>query len=179
MVAVILYAVTIYPTLPDASALKDVTYQVPLKIVTRDGQLISEIGTKKRIPLDYSEIPERMTQAIISSEDENFFEHGGVDFKGLARAAYELITTGSKQSGGSTITMQVARNFFLSKKKTYLRKLNEIVLSYKIEHQISKQEILAIYLNKFSSVTVLTAWPQPPRPITASPSTNYPLTNTP
>jgi penicillin-binding protein 1A len=148
LVAVILYAVTIYPTLPDASALKDVTYQVPLKIVTRDGQLISEIGTKKRIPLDYSEIPERMTQAIISSEDENFFEHGGVDFKGLARAAYELITTGSKQSGGSTITMQVARNFFLSKKKTYLRKLNEIVLSYKIEHQISKQEILAIYLNK-------------------------------
>jgi penicillin-binding protein 1A len=148
LVAVILYAVTIYPTLPDASALKDVTYQVPLKIITRDGQLISEIGTKKRIPLDYSEIPERMTQAIISSEDENFFEHGGVDFKGLARAAYELITTGSKQSGGSTITMQVARNFFLSKKKTYLRKLNEIVLSYKIEHQISKQEILAIYLNK-------------------------------
>lgn len=148
LVAVILYAVTIYPTLPDASALKDVTYQVPLKIVTRDGQLISEIGTKKRIPLDYSEIPERMTQAIISSEDENFFEHGGVDFKGLARAAYELITTGSKQSGGSTITMQVARNFFLSKKKTYLRKFNEIVLSYKIEHQISKQEILAIYLNK-------------------------------
>jgi penicillin-binding protein, 1A family len=148
LVVVILYAVTIYPTLPDASALKDVTYQVPLKIVTRDGQLISEIGTKKRIPLDYSEIPERMTQAIISSEDENFFEHGGVDFKGLARAAYELITTGSKQSGGSTITMQVARNFFLSKKKTYLRKLNEIVLSYKIEHQISKQEILAIYLNK-------------------------------
>ncbi|KUJ74000.1 peptidase [Thiomicrospira sp. XS5] len=148
LVAVIIYAVTIYPTLPDASALKDVTYQVPLKIVTRDGQLISEIGTKKRIPLDYSEIPERMTQAIISSEDENFFEHGGVDFKGLARAAYELITTGSKQSGGSTITMQVARNFFLSKKKTYLRKFNEIVLSYKIEHQISKQEILAIYLNK-------------------------------
>ncbi len=148
LVAVIVYAVTIYPTLPDASALKEVTYQVPLKIVTRDGQLISEIGTKKRIPLDYSEIPERMTQAIISSEDENFFEHGGVDFKGLARAAYELITTGSKQSGGSTITMQVARNFFLSKKKTYLRKFNEIVLSYKIEHQISKQEILAIYLNK-------------------------------
>jgi len=97
---------------------------------------------------EYSEIPERMTQAIISAEDEDFFKHGGVDFKGLARAVYELITTGHKKSGGSTITMQVARNFFLSKKKTYLRKLNEIVLSYKIEHQISKEEILALYLNK-------------------------------
>lgn len=148
LVAVLLYAITIYPTLPDASALKDVTYQVPLKIVARDGALISEIGAQKRIPLEYHQIPEKMTQAIVSSEDENFFEHGGVDYKGLGRAIYELITTGSKQSGGSTITMQVARNFFLTKKKTYLRKLNEIVLSYKIEHQISKQEILSLYLNK-------------------------------
>ncbi|MDX1795544.1 MAG: transglycosylase domain-containing protein, partial [Hydrogenovibrio sp.] len=90
----IFYALTIYPTLPDASSLKDVSYQVPLKIMTADGKLISEIGTKKRIPLDYSEIPERMTQAIISAEDEDFFKHGGVDFKGLARAVYELITTG-------------------------------------------------------------------------------------
>ncbi len=144
----IIYILTIYPDLPDASQLKDVSYQVPLRIVTEDGKLISEIGTKKRIPLEYAQIPERMTQAIISSEDDNFFNHGGVDFNGLARAVYQLITTGSKQSGGSTITMQVARNFFLTKEKTYLRKLNEIVLSYKIEHQISKQEILALYLNK-------------------------------
>ncbi|PLA74506.1 peptidase [Hydrogenovibrio sp. SC-1] len=142
------YYIKIYPTLPDASELEDVTYQVPLKIVTQDGKLISEIGTKKRIPLTYPEIPLTMTQAIISAEDENFFNHGGVDYKGIARAVYELITTGSKKSGGSTITMQVARNFFLSKKKTYLRKFNEIVLSYKIEHQISKQQILALYLNK-------------------------------
>ncbi len=148
IIGFIVYGLTIYPDLPDASSLKDVSYQVPLKIVTADGKLISEIGTKKRIPLDYADIPERMTQAIVSSEDENFFQHGGVDFKGLARAVYELITTGHKKSGGSTITMQVARNFFLSKKKSYLRKLNEIVLSYKIEHQISKQEILALYLNK-------------------------------
>jgi len=89
-----------------------------------------------------------MTQAIIASEDENFFEHGGVDYKGLSRAVFELITTGEKQSGGSTITMQVARNFYLSKEKTYLRKLNEIILSYKIESELSKQEILALYLNK-------------------------------
>lgn len=148
LAAVIYYALTIYPTLPDSKSLKDVTYQVPLKIVTQDNKLITEIGTKKRIPLDYTEIPEKMTQAIVSSEDESFFQHGGVDYKGLARAVYQLVTTGEKKSGGSTITMQVARNFFLTKKKTYLRKLNEIVLSYKIESEISKQEILALYLNK-------------------------------
>lgn len=148
IIAITLYVITIYPDLPDAESLKDVTYQVPLKIVTQDGKLITEIGTQKRIPLDYTQIPERMTQAIVASEDENFFQHGGVDFKGLARAVYELASTGQKKSGGSTITMQVARNFFLTKKKSYLRKVNEIVLAYKIEHQISKQEILALYLNK-------------------------------
>ncbi|VAW49950.1 Multimodular transpeptidase-transglycosylase [hydrothermal vent metagenome] len=148
IVAVLFYALTIYPTLPDPAELKEVSYQVPLRIVTEDDKLISEIGIKKRIPLEYHQIPERMTQAIIASEDENFFEHGGVDYKGLARAVFELITTGEKQSGGSTITMQVARNFYLSKEKTYLRKLNEIMLSYKIENELSKQEILALYLNK-------------------------------
>ncbi len=146
--AILFYAMTIYPTLPDPAELKEVSYQVPLRIVTEDNKLISEIGIKKRIPLEYHQIPERMTQAIIASEDENFFEHGGVDYKGLGRAIFELITTGQKQSGGSTITMQVARNFYLSKEKTYLRKLNEIVLSYKIESELSKQEILALYLNK-------------------------------
>ena len=143
-----IYVINIYPDLPDASSLKDVSYQVPLRITSADGKLISEIGTKKRIPLAYADIPEKMSQAITSAEDSNFFRHGGVDYKGLSRAVYELITTGKKKSGGSTITMQVARNFFLSKEKTYLRKLNEIVLSYKIEHQISKQEIMALYLNK-------------------------------
>ena len=138
IVAILFYALTIYPTLPDTAELKEVSYQVPLRIVTEDDKLISEIGIKKRIPLDYHEIPERMTQAIISSEDENFFEHGGVDYKGLTRAVFELVTTGEKQSGGSTITMQVARNFFLSKEKTYLRKLNEIILSYKIENELSE-----------------------------------------
>ena len=146
--AITYYYITIYPTLPDTSELKTVSYQVPLKIVTKDGKLISEIGTKKRIPLDYTQIPQRMTQAIIAAEDERFFEHGGVDFRGLARAVYELVSTGSKQSGGSTITMQVARNFFLTREKSYLRKLNEIVLSYKIESELSKEEILALYLNK-------------------------------
>ncbi len=148
IIAVLFYAITIYPTLPDVTELREVSYKVPLKIVTQDEKLISEIGTDKRLPLSYHEIPERMTQAIISSEDENFYTHNGVDYKGLGRAVFELITTGKKQSGGSTITMQVARNFFLSKEKTYLRKLNEIILSYKIEKELSKQEIMALYLNK-------------------------------
>lgn len=143
-----IYVIKVYPTLPDASTLKNISYQVPLRIETQDGKLITEIGEKRRLPLAYHEIPERMTQAIISAEDENFYEHGGVDFKGIARAVYELITTGSKQSGGSTITMQVARNFFLSSERSYKRKLNEIILSYKIEHELSKQEIMALYLNK-------------------------------
>ncbi len=148
IIAITFYMVTIFPTLPDTSKLKDVSFQVPLRIVTKDGKLISEIGIKRRIPLEYHEIPEQMIQAIISSEDNDFFNHGGVDFKGIARAVFELVTTGQKQTGGSTITMQVARNFFLTKERTFLRKFNEIVLSYKIEHQLSKQEILALYLNK-------------------------------
>ncbi|WP_019557404.1 penicillin-binding protein 1A [Thiomicrorhabdus arctica] len=148
LIAVLFYALTVYPTLPDVAKLNDVTYQVPLRIVTKDEKLISEIGAKRRLPLEYHEIPERMTQAIISSEDENFFEHGGVDYKGIGRAVYELITTGHKQSGGSTITMQVARNFFLTSEQTYLRKINEIILSYKIEAELTKQEILTLYLNK-------------------------------
>ncbi len=146
--AALFYFFTIYPTLPDAKELKEVTYQVPLKIVTQDNKLITEIGTKRRIPLEYPEIPERMTQAIISAEDENFFAHSGVDYKGIARAVYQLVTTGEKKSGGSTITMQVARNFFLTREKSYLRKLNEIILAYKIENELSKEEILALYLNK-------------------------------
>jgi len=146
--AILFYFLTIYPTLPDPKELKEVTYQVPLKIVTQDNKLITEIGTKRRIPLEYPEIPERMTQAIISAEDENFFAHSGVDYKGLARAVYQLVTTGEKKSGGSTITMQVARNFFLTREKSYLRKLNEIILAYKIENELSKGEILALYLNK-------------------------------
>jgi len=143
-----IYAATLYPKLPDAASLKEVSYKVPLRILTADHKLITEIGTEKRIPLDYTQIPERMTQAIISAEDEHFFEHFGVDIKGLARAAYELITTGQKKSGGSTITMQVARNFFLTKQKSYLRKFKEIILAIKIEQEISKPEILALYLNK-------------------------------
>ncbi len=136
------------PQLPTTDNLKEVQLQVPLRVFSSEGLLIAEFGDKRRIPVEYRDIPEQMVQAILASEDDRFFEHPGVDYQGLLRAAYGVITTGKKTQGGSTITMQVARNFFLGREKTYLRKLNEIILSLQIEHKLTKQEILALYLNK-------------------------------
>lgn len=142
------YAGYLYQKLPDPNSLKNVSYQVPLRIETSDGKVITEIGEKRRIPLEYPDIPIRMIQAIISAEDDRFYQHFGIDLKGIARASYELISTGSIQSGGSTITMQVARNFFLTRDRSFERKFNEIILSFKIEQTLTKQEIMALYLNQ-------------------------------
>ena len=136
------------PQLPEIDVLKDVQLQVPLRIYSTDNKLLAEFGEMKREPVDYHEIPERLIQAVIAAEDESFFSHPGVDYKGLLRAVVYLIKTGSKGQGGSTITMQVARNFFLTRDKTYIRKINEIFLSLKIEKELSKQEIMALYMNK-------------------------------
>jgi penicillin-binding protein 1A len=136
------------PDLPDIDNLKDVQLQVPLKVLSRDGRLIAEFGEKRRNPLTYEEIPERMIQAFLSAEDANFFRHPGVDYRGLLRAGVQLALTGKKKQGGSTITMQVARNFYLSSQKTYTRKLSEIFLAFRIEEELSKPEILELYLNK-------------------------------
>lgn len=136
------------PKLPPTEALQDVRMQVPLRVYTADGQLIAEFGEQKRIPLHYEQFPSDLIHAIISAEDDRFFEHPGVDYKGLLRAAINLILTGERGQGGSTITMQVARNFFLSREKTYSRKINEILLSLKIEDELSKEQILELYLNK-------------------------------
>ena len=143
-------AVTLFivPNLPAIESLKDVQFQVPLRVFSRDQKLIAEFGEKKRAPLAYEEIPPLMVQAVLAAEDNRFFEHPGVDYQGLLRAVFYLVRTGEKGQGGSTITMQVARNFFLSREKTYLRKLNEIFLALKIEKELSKQDILALYLNK-------------------------------
>ena len=138
----------ITPQLPEIDTLKDVQLQVPLRVYARDGELIAEFGEMKRTPLEYKEFPPKLIQAVLAAEDDRFFEHPGVDYQGILRAAYHLIRTGEKGQGGSTITMQVARNFFLSREKTYLRKLNEIFLALKIEGELSKQEILELYLNK-------------------------------
>ncbi len=138
----------VMPKLPSVDNLKEIQFQVPLRIYTRDHKLLAEFGEKRRAPLDYDEIPDRLIKAVLAAEDDRFFEHPGVDWRGLLRAAVYLARTGEKGQGGSTITMQVARNFFLSREKTYLRKLNEIFLALKIEDELSKQEIITLYLNK-------------------------------
>lgn len=136
------------PKLPNAESLRTTQLQIPLQIFSDEGLLIAEFGEKRRIPVSYEEIPPKLIQAFLAAEDDRFFEHPGVDYHGLVRAAYSLALTGEKAQGGSTITMQVARNFFLSNEKTYLRKINEIILSLEIERILSKEEILALYLNK-------------------------------
>lgn len=136
------------PSLPAATELKSVGFQIPLRIYSEDGLLIGEFGEQRRIPVEYADIPPTYTQALIAAEDSNFFEHGGVDFKGLARAIVELARYRQIRSGGSTITMQVARNFFLSRDQTFLRKFNEIILAMQIERVLSKEEILTLYVNK-------------------------------
>ncbi len=136
------------PSLPDVEALKQVELQIPLRVFSADGKLIGEFGEKRRDPITFDEAPEALIDAILSAEDDGFYSHQGVDIKGLLRAASELAISGSIQSGGSTITMQVARNFFLSRKQTFSRKFNEILLAIKIEQELSKQDIMALYLNK-------------------------------
>lgn len=136
------------PKLPPIETLKDVRLQVPLRVYSKEGQLIAEYGEMKRVPLRYEQFPKDLVHAFLAAEDNRFFEHPGVDYQGLLRAAAHLIRTGERGQGGSTITMQVARNFFLSREKTYTRKLNEILLSLKIERELSKEEILELYLNK-------------------------------
>ncbi|HYQ71028.1 MAG TPA: penicillin-binding protein 1A [Gammaproteobacteria bacterium] len=147
VVAAVLY-VKIEPQLPSIDVLRDVQLQEPLRIYASDMQLLAEFGEKRRNPVKISQVPDAMVQAFLAAEDDRFFQHAGVDFQGLLRAAVELLRTGKKRQGGSTITMQVARNFFLSSEKTYLRKLTEILLAYKIEGSLSKEEILELYLNK-------------------------------
>ncbi len=136
------------PNLPSIESLKDIKFQVPLRIYSKDGLLLGEFGEKRRIPLEYKDIPEKLVLAILGAEDDRFFEHPGVDYQGILRAVGLFVTTGRKVQGGSTITMQVARNFFLSREKTFLRKFNEILLALKIETELQKEDILALYLNK-------------------------------
>ncbi|MES2203734.1 MAG: PBP1A family penicillin-binding protein [Pseudomonadota bacterium] len=134
--------------LPSVDSLKTVHLQSPLAIFSSDGELIAEFGDIRRIPVLYKDIPQPLIDAVLATEDQHFYEHPGVDFLGLARAAVVLVSTGRKSQGGSTITMQVARNFFLSNKKTFARKFNEILLAIKIDHDLGKQAILELYFNK-------------------------------
>lgn len=150
MFAVIVGTVLYYMEyqLPDIDALNTVQLQTPLQIYTKDKKLIATFGEKRRIPIPYDEIPKPLIQAVLATEDQRYFQHNGVDLPGLGRAALRLILTGKKLQGGSTITMQVARSFYLTRHKTFGRKLREILLAIKIEHKLKKEKILELYLNK-------------------------------
>ena len=136
------------PGLPAVDTLRELRLQVPLRVYTRDGKLIGEFGAQRRDPLRFDQLPPRVIEAFLAAEDDRFFEHPGVDWQGLVRAALRLAATGEKTQGGSTITMQLARNVFLTSERSYERKIREILLALRIERELNKQEILEIYLNK-------------------------------
>jgi len=142
------FLVELSKELPDISQLEHVQYQTPLSIYSHDGLLIAQYGEKRRMPVTVDKIPRQQISAFLAAEDDAFYQHPGVDYKGLLRAAKQFLATGKKRQGGSTITMQVARNFLLNKEKTFLRKLKEIMLALEIEQQYSKDQILELYLNK-------------------------------
>ncbi len=136
------------PQLPDVETLKAVKFETPLQVLSRDGRLVAEFGEKHTTPLTYEQIPPLFIKAILAAEDDRFFEHEGINAKGLARAFVDILRTGSIQSGGSTITMQVAKNYFLSQERTFSRKFTEILLAKRIEDTLTKEEILTLYVNK-------------------------------
>ena len=136
-----------YPNLPDVSELADYRPKLPLRVYSSEGALLGEFGEERRTLTPINEIPKVTTDAVLAIEDTRFFEHGGVDYKGMLRAA--LANLGKvKSQGASTITMQVARNVYLSSEKTYTRKIYEILLTFKLEHLLTKEQILEIYMNQ-------------------------------
>ena len=137
-----------YPQLPSLDVLTDYQPKIPLRVYTADHHLIGEFGEERRALVRIEEVPAIMKQAILAAEDERFYTHGGVDTLGVLRAAYSNFIGGGKRQGASTITMQVARNFFLSSEKTLSRKIYEALLSFKIEHSLSKDEIFQLYINQ-------------------------------
>jgi penicillin-binding protein 1A len=137
-----------YPNLPSLEVLTDYRPKIPLRVYTADNHLIGEFGEERRAVVRIEDVPEVMKQAILSAEDERFYQHSGVDTLGVLRAAFYNLLGAGKRQGASTITQQVARNFFLSAEKTYTRKIYEVLLSLKIEHSLSKNQILELYINQ-------------------------------
>src|SRR5437660_489923 len=149
--AVLLLALVIvlaYPNLPELGALTAYQPKIPLRIYTAEGTLIGEFGEERRAVVSIAEVPAQLKNAIIAAEDERFYQHPGIDYIGVLRAAYANLVAGGRRQGASTITMQVARNFFLSSEKTLTRKLYEALLAFKIEHSLSKEQILELYINQ-------------------------------
>lgn len=136
------------PKLPSVDSLREVKLQTPLRVYSSDGKLIGEFGEQRRTPLTYNQIPPLYIKALLSAEDAEFFEHHGVSLKGMLRAASQILKSGAIQSGGSTITQQLARDFFLTRQQIFSRKFNEILLSIEIERKFTKEEILELFNNK-------------------------------
>jgi penicillin-binding protein 1A len=136
------------PSLPSVESLRSVQLQIPLRVYSSDAKLIAEFGEMRRSPIAFADIPEDFISALLAAEDDNFANHYGVDVKSLMRAATQLLKSGQIQTGGSTITMQVAKNFFLTSERSFSRKINEILLALQIERELSKNEILELYVNK-------------------------------
>ena len=136
------------PGLPSVESLRSIQLQIPLRVYSTDGKLIAEFGEMRRSPIRFEDIPPDFIRALLAAEDDNFANHYGVDFTSLVRAATQLLASGHIQTGGSTITMQVAKNFFLTNERSFSRKINEILLALQIERELSKNEILELYVNK-------------------------------
>ena len=137
----------LWPTLPSLEVLTDYQPKIPLRVVSAEGELLGEFGEERRAIVAIRAVPDVMKQAILAAEDERFYQHGGVDYLSVARAALANVATGTQQGAG-TITMQVARNFFLTREKTVTRKLREVLLAWKIEANLTKDEILELYVNQ-------------------------------
>lgn len=142
--------VYLQPSLPSVEAMRNTELQVPLRIYSRSGQLIAQIGEQRRIPVAYDQIPLLVRQAFLAAEDDRFFEHSGFDYQGILRSALVNVVPGTNRQGASTITMQTARNMFLSQDRTWRRKIPEIFLTYRIEKEFTKEQILGLYLNVIS-----------------------------
>ncbi|MDD3884303.1 MAG: penicillin-binding protein 1A [Gallionella sp.] len=148
LILVGLATILVYPTLPSLEALTDYRPKIPLRVYSAEGAVIGEFGEERRRLVKINAVPAIMKQAILAAEDERFYQHGGVDYMGVIRAAVSNFTAGGARQGASTITMQVARNFFLSREKTVTRKFNEMLLAFKIERNLSKDQILELYFNQ-------------------------------
>ncbi len=136
------------PSLPSVESLRSIQLQIPLRVYSSDAKLIAEFGEMRRSPIAFADIPQDFISALLAAEDDNFANHYGVDLTSLMRAATQIVKSGQIQSGGSTITMQVAKNFFLTSERSFSRKINEILLALQIERELSKNEILELYVNK-------------------------------
>ena len=136
------------PSLPPAETIREIPLQIPLRIYSRDGRLIEEVGERRRILVDFADLPPFVVHAFVAAEDGRFFEHPGIDYLGILRAMLSMLKTGEIAGGGSTITQQLARDYFLTREQLFTRKLREAFLAYKIEQEFSKEEIMALFLNK-------------------------------